>query len=186
MFESLVITYGYAMILVGTFFEGETVLVIGGYLSHAGYLELPKVIVFAVVGTFASDQLFFHIGRRKGADIIAKRPQWRRKARYISRRIHRHQIIVILGFRFLYGFRTVTPLLLGASGIAPVKFLILNLAGALMWAAAVASLGYLLGRTFSLIIAETHRYELYGAAAIALAGSGIWLWHYVCRSGKKR
>ena len=35
--EPLVSTYGYPALLVGTFLEGETILVIAGFLAHRGY-----------------------------------------------------------------------------------------------------------------------------------------------------
>jgi hypothetical protein len=33
--------YGYIIILTGTFFEGETVLIFAGFLAYHGCLELP-------------------------------------------------------------------------------------------------------------------------------------------------
>ena len=47
--EQFVATYGYAAIALGTFFEGETILVIGGFLAHRGYLGLPGVIAGAAL-----------------------------------------------------------------------------------------------------------------------------------------
>lgn len=43
--EEVVTHYGYIGILIGTFLEGETILIIAGFLAHRGYLELPFVIV---------------------------------------------------------------------------------------------------------------------------------------------
>ena len=71
--ESLIDTYGYLAILVGTFFEGETVLVLGGFAAHRGYLDLPGVILAAFVGTLLGDQLFFVLGRWHSEKILAKR-----------------------------------------------------------------------------------------------------------------
>jgi len=34
--QSFVDTYGYLAIMVGTFFEGETILVLGGFTGHPG------------------------------------------------------------------------------------------------------------------------------------------------------
>jgi membrane protein DedA with SNARE-associated domain len=34
--ESLINTYGYLAILVGTLLEGETILVLGGFAAHRG------------------------------------------------------------------------------------------------------------------------------------------------------
>ena len=45
--ESIVENYGYAALLVGTFLEGETILVIAGFLAHRGYLHLPWVFIVA-------------------------------------------------------------------------------------------------------------------------------------------
>ena len=45
--EILVSAYGYPALFIGTFLEGETILVIAGFLAHRGYLELPWVIVIA-------------------------------------------------------------------------------------------------------------------------------------------
>ncbi|WP_345985206.1 DedA family protein [Sulfurimonas sp. HSL-1656] len=181
MFETLVMTYGYAMIAAGTFLEGETVLVIGGYLAHAGYLELPWVIVSAFAGSFAGDQLYFFIGRRRGIALLEKRPRWQAKSERVRSLLHRRQNSVIVGFRFLYGLRTVTPFLLGASGISPAKFILLNAAGAALWAVAIALAGYLLGHTVTLFFAEAHRYALYGALAVALGAAAVWGWRIARR-----
>ncbi len=178
MLESLVMTYGYAMIAAGTFLEGETVLLIGGYLAHAGYLALPWVIVTAFLGSFAGDQLFFFIGRRNGMAFLEKRPHWNVKAERVRSRLRQHQNILILTFRFLYGLRTVTPFLIGASGIRPVKFMLLNAAGAALWAVAVSLLGYGLGHTVALLFSEAHRCEMDGAIALAVIAALFWGWRY--------
>ena len=60
--EYLIQTYGYVAILVGTFLEGETVLVLGGLAAHQGYLQLPGVMLAAFAGTLIGDQLFFFLG----------------------------------------------------------------------------------------------------------------------------
>jgi membrane protein DedA with SNARE-associated domain len=57
--ENVIIQFGYPAILVGTFLEGETILVIAGMAAHRGYLDLPVVIGAAFIGTLFGDQLFF-------------------------------------------------------------------------------------------------------------------------------
>jgi membrane protein DedA with SNARE-associated domain len=36
--DYIVQTYGYAAIVIGTFFEGETILVVGGFLHLSGVI----------------------------------------------------------------------------------------------------------------------------------------------------
>ena len=51
-----------------------------------------------------------------------------------------HQNLLILGFRFLYGLRSVTPFVIGMSGISWLRFALLNVIGAGIWASAFAEL----------------------------------------------
>ncbi len=56
---------------------------------------------------------------------------------------HRPWLFVI-GTRFMYGFRVIGPLLIGAS-LPPRIFLPLNIVGALVWALLFTTIGYLGG-----------------------------------------
>ena len=51
--EELIQRFGYAAIIVGTFLEGETILVIGGFAAYRGYLSLPLVMVCALLGSLS-------------------------------------------------------------------------------------------------------------------------------------
>ena len=47
MLESFLAKYGYIAILLGTAFEGETIMIMGGFSAHRGYLELLPWVVLA-------------------------------------------------------------------------------------------------------------------------------------------
>jgi membrane protein DedA with SNARE-associated domain len=181
----LISTYGYAAIGIGTFLEGETILILGGLAAHRGYLELPWVIVCAFLGTLFGDQLFFYLGRIKGKEFLEKRPHWKIKSDKVFTLLDRHQVWVILGFRFLYGLRTVTPFIIGASRVSPLRFLILNIIGAAIWASVVGTLGYLLGNTVELLMGNIKKYELLLFAILAGVGVSIWLVKWYKRTTSK-
>ena len=101
MLETLLNTYGYPVLLVGTFFEGETIPVLGGVAAHMGYLSLGWVIVCGFLGTLFGDQLFFYLGRRHASRILAGRPELGARAERVHRILERHPILLIPGFRFL-------------------------------------------------------------------------------------
>ena len=172
--DQFIASYGYAALAVGTFFEGETILVLGGVAAHRGYLELPLVILAAFLGTLFGDQLYFHIGRSHGIAFLEKRPAWKARSAKVLSLLERHQTWLILAFRFLYGLRTVTPFLIGASGVRPRRFLWLNLLGAAAWAVGVGCLGYVFGQAIELLIGDVKRYELWIFAGLALAGVAAW------------
>jgi membrane protein DedA with SNARE-associated domain len=178
LLEEFITTYGYAAVGIGSFLEGETVVVLGGFAAHRGYLELPWVIVSAFLGTLTADQLYYFIGRIKGRTILEKRPKWKAGSEKVFALLHKHQILLILGFRFIYGLRTVTPLLIGASRVSPIRFIVLNIIGAAIWAIVVGSMGYLFGYTLEIFIHDVKRYELLFFAALAGIGIILWLLHF--------
>jgi membrane protein DedA with SNARE-associated domain len=173
--QQIISDYGYLALFVLTFLEGETVLVIAGFLAFQGKLELPLVVVTAFLGTFAGDQTFFYLGRWKGIAFLEKRPLWHSKTDKVFELLHKHQIPVILGFRFLYGVRNVTPFVIGASRIHPLKFFALNFLGALVWAAAVGYLGYQFGHMAEAIMGHIQKYEMY-ILGVLVAGGVFLFW----------
>jgi membrane protein DedA with SNARE-associated domain len=176
--ESLVSTYGYPALLIGTFLEGETILVIAGFLAHRGYLELPWVIVIAFLGTFSGDQLYFWLGWTKGANFLMRGPSYRVRVEKAQSLLAKHQKLIILGFRFIYGLRTVTPFAIGLGKREAKQFIVLNATGAMVWSIVVGSGGYLFGNALEIIIGDIKRYELEILAAMTLAGCVVWLVHF--------
>ena len=175
--EALISTYGYAAIAAGTFFEGETILILGGLAIHQGYLSMPGVAASAFLATLAADQLYFHLGRAKGMAALEKRPAWKAKSEIAFARLRRHQTLVSLTFRFFYGLRAITPLALGASQAGWLRFLVLDMLGAAAWVLSYGALGYLFGRTLDVALGNVKRYEIGFFAGVALLGGLVWLGH---------
>ncbi len=173
--EQLITDYGYLAILVLTFIEGETIVILAGVAAHLGYLELPWVIVSAVVGSFCGDQFWYYVGRHWGPKVIAKRLSWQEGAQKVYAHLHRHQYWLILTFRFYYGLRNVTPFVVGAAHVPRLRFFILNLVGAIVWAIAFGYVGSLLGEASNFFIQDLKRYGLYFLAVLVVVGLLIWL-----------
>lgn len=177
--EALIQHYGYAAVLVGTFLEGETILVLGGFAAHRGYLELPWVLLAAFAGTLFGDQLYFLLGRKYSAALLRRRPTWVRRIAQARRLIDRHRILVILAFRFLYGLRTVTPFAVGMSEVTFRQFLFLNAVGALAWTVVIGGAGYLFGQALELFLGDIRHFEMGIFALLAIVGALVWLIRYI-------
>jgi membrane protein DedA with SNARE-associated domain len=172
--EELIVRYGYLALFAGTFLEGETILIVAGYLAQDGFLDLPLVILAAFLGTFAGDQTFFFLGRYKGMAFLAKRPAWQGKTAKAFALLNRHPVGVILGFRFLYGIRNVTPFAIGAGGLPPWRFFVLNFLGAAVWAIIFGSMGYHLGTFVEKVMRDVAKYEMLGLAGF-FGGALVYL-----------
>ncbi len=184
--EHLIETFGYWAILIGTFFEGETVLVLAGFAAHRGWLDLPWVMVAAFCGSVAGDQLWYYIGRRHGTPLLMKRPTWRERMDKVSARIRRHGDLLVLTSRFLYGLRTVIPFAVGAARVPPLRYAVLNIAGAAVWSVAFAFLGYYLGEALSRLLPRFHHYEHEALIALAALGLAFWIIRTVRRARRAK
>jgi len=147
----------YLILLVWTFLEGETIVIIAGIAARDDHLLLPLVILCAFCGSILSDQLMFFLGRFKGAAFVARRPAWQLRAQKVYRLLERYQTGLILGFRFLYGVRNITPFALGMSEVSVRRFVSFNLLGAALWAVSFAWSGYLFGAAMESVIDKRHR-----------------------------
>jgi len=168
--EALIQQYGYVALLVGTFLEGETILVLGGIAAQQGNLDLKYVMICAFCGSLVSDQLAFFIGRRWGTRWLTRKPG--RAERYERARalIDRHQTLITLIFRFLYGLRNVIPFALGMSRMKLGRYVVLNVIGAAVWAVALALLGWGFGAAAEIFMEDIkagQKWVLLGLAVLA-------------------
>ena len=177
--EALIIAYGYPLVAVGTFLEGETILVMAGFAAHLGYLQLPGVIAAAFVGSLLGDQFAFFLGRHSGMDYLKKKPSWEPRLERVNRMTEDYRTLVILGFRFLYGLRNVIPFAIGMSPISVPRFVLYNSLGALVWAAVVGTAGYLFGYAVESVLGDLRNLEVVIVAIIAAVGGIIWSVHHV-------
>ena len=179
----LIATYGYLAVVVGTFFEGETVLALAGFAAHRGYLHLPYVLLAAFVGSLSGDQLYFFLGRWHGAALLARRPRWQAHTARIHRILERRPGFFIFAFRFglLYGFRTVAPFIIGMSRIPTSRFVLYNFLGAAVWAVSIGLLGYFFGHGVELLLGDVRRYEREAFLFLLAAGALLWIWRFVRR-----
>ena len=167
---ALIDSYGYLTVFIGAFLEGETILALAGLAAHRGYLDFYTVVVVAMIAGFAGDQFYFFLGRTRGQKILEKFPHAHERANRFDGMLSRWHAPLIIGIRFMYGFRIVGPILLGMGRVPAWKFMAYNFVGAALWAPLVASIGYLFGGMLEAVLHDLKRYELWAFAALALAG----------------
>lgn len=182
--EPFITSYGYWTLFIGTFFEGETILILGGFAAHRGYLSLPLVIMAAFLGTFVGDQFYFFIGRKKGKAFLVKRPSWEPNIERAQALLERYQTLLILGFRFIYGLRTVTPFVIGMSRVRTNYFIILNFISGVVWASVIGIGGYLFGAALEAIFENIRHLEILIFSGIIFVGLAVWMSHY-CKKRRR-
>jgi membrane protein DedA with SNARE-associated domain len=152
MLEALLDQWGYLAIALGTFVEGEAVLLCAGALAHSGRLSLPLVILAATAGSLSWGQTWFWVGRKFGRAFIARRPSLRERTLRVELWLLRYGGWVVVGFRFIAGMAIVLPVLVAACGYRPRRFLFLDAVGAVIWASAFAAAGLGMGLSVEKIL----------------------------------
>lgn len=174
----LIQNYGYAIVFVWTFLEGETIVALAGFAAYQGHLKLEYIIPIAIVGAMLGDHAFFYFGRYKGRQFLAKHPRLNAKAERIHLLLERYQGWIIFGSRFMYGFRTVIPMALGVSRLSVIKFFFFNFVGAVVWAILFAFGGYAFGNAIEYFLGNVKKIEgflvLGMVAIIAIAQAAMW------------
>lgn len=172
--KSYLEVHGYWVLFLGTFLEGEAILLMAGFLAFQGYLSLPGVIGTAWAGSFIGDQFYFYLGHYKGKHILKRFHVIARKFKEALRLIEKYGVFVAFISRFTYGLRIVLPIILGVTSISPRTFLWINLASALSWALVFSLGGYLFGKSAALFLENSSRYEHY--LVLALLGFIMLAW----------
>ena len=175
--EEFIQNYGYLALFIGTFLEGETILIIAAFMATPGQglLHLHWAILSAFAGSFLGDETAFFLGKFKGQGFIARRPRLQAKAQKVYRMLERHHTWIILGFRFMYGLRNITPFALGMSQVGIKRFILLNALGAAIWALTYGAIGYIFGAAVEHLLGNIKRYQLEVLATIVAVAVVVWL-----------
>ncbi len=168
--NSFIEQWGYVAVFLGSLFEGESFVLAAGFAAHRHLLELPAVMILAAIGSAIGDQIWFQLGRIYGMRVVARFPKLAPGVAHANDLLRRYDSGFIFACRFVYGTRLAGPIAIGMSGIAPLRFTLLNIAAASIWAVIVAGLGYGFGETIFQIFGHIQHLEHYVVPAIIAAG----------------
>jgi len=163
----------------------ETLITFIGFLVGQGKLHVAPVWLAAVLGSCIGITISYVVGRLFGTAAV------RCWGRYLHLTPERTQCVeawfqrrgkwLLAGGYFVPGFRHVTAIVAGTSGLPVGTFMRFAYAGAALWVSAFMTLGYVVGEDWQQILSTIQRHlflssVLFGGALI-LAGSIFWLGH---------
>ena len=158
----------YLVLFAGTVLEGETVLVSAGFAAQQGYLSLPMVVFAAWLGAISGDHFFFALGRYRGRSLLEAGSSMPGRLGKVRGLLERYRSCVIVGFRFVYGFRMVAPFAIGAAGVSLGRFFTLNALSGLTWATLFGLAGYFFGAALDVAVRDFHTRLAAGAGMLGL------------------
>jgi membrane protein DedA with SNARE-associated domain len=189
LIEQYMLAYGYWAVFFGVMLEnaglpvpGETILLVGGYFasSRPDQFNIVRVMITAAAGAVIGDNIGFAIGHHYGRGFLLRIGRFflltPKRFEHMENYFERHGNKTILVARFITGLRVFAALLAGASRKMPWRvFLAYNLAGAILWAVAITSLGYLFAASLPLLVKWVGRSGT--ILLIAILVIGLITWH---------
>jgi membrane protein DedA with SNARE-associated domain/rhodanese-related sulfurtransferase len=126
-----------------------------GALSGSGRMDLALAIAAAMAATIGADVLWYSLGRSHGTWALGTLCRFSQDPdsliRHAKEQFAAHRLRYLVLAKFLPG---VNPLAAGLAGVVPIRpeqFLLCAAAGALLWAGAWITLGYLCADVIGLV-----------------------------------
>lgn len=145
LWDVYVADWGYLILFVWSILEGELGLIFAGIASHTGHMNVFLAIFVAGLGGFVGDQIYFYIGRFNKPYIQKKFKTQRRKLALAHLLLQKYGWPIIFIQRYMYGMRTIIPISIGLTRYSAVKFAIINIISAWIWAAITILLAWFFG-----------------------------------------
>ncbi len=172
---SLVGRHGYLLLAGGLALEGETALVLASAAAQRGWLAPGGVLAIAFCMAWASDQVFFWLGRSQGRLLLVRWHRLRPALARAGRLVERHPRGCVIGVRFTWGMRIAGPMVIGASGMPPQRFMAWSAVAAACWATTYGAAGWFFGHAAHRLLTEPLGLPVALLAAIAGGALALWL-----------
>lgn len=139
------------------FLPGDYLLFTAGMFCGLGTLPVPVslLLVSLFSAAVAGNYTGYFFGRYLGKWLLNRRDSFFFKREYIlntEKAFLRYGGNALIIGRFLPVVRTFAPILAGITRMAPGRFAVFNISGALLWVLTLCLLGYFLGKQYPGII----------------------------------
>src|SRR5258708_7182638 len=175
--ELLLHKFGYLAVFIGTFLEGETILVMAGFFAQRGYLFLPFVALAACLGAYTGHVFWFWLGRTQGVRLLDRFPKMKRHFGRGIRLFERYGAPAIFITQWLYGLRITCAVIIGTSKISTAKFLIYEAVTCAVWAIIISFAGYFFHQAVEPALGRAAHIQKSGPLALVILRVGIWGYH---------
>jgi membrane protein DedA with SNARE-associated domain len=175
--EALLERFGYLAVFLGTFLEGEAILVIAGFFVERGHMKAIPVTICGFFGAYIGHLFWFWLGRRHGVRLLDRYPRMQRHFGNSIRMFERYGVAAIIVTQWLYGLRITCAVVVGISKISLLKFLFYEAVSCLIWAIGITALGYYFGAAVETLLGRYEHPELWGLLVIILVALFLWWRH---------
>lgn len=133
---------GYFGAFLGAVLEGEVAFLTAIQATRLGYLNFYYVLLAVFLGAQVVDWSLYLAGRKGGQTAIDRRPKLQPRFNQMAAVVEQRSTLLLLAYRFMYGFRIVLPTLFGVAKVSILRFAIFSFISTLLWVFIVGNLGF--------------------------------------------
>ncbi|MDE5591860.1 MAG: VTT domain-containing protein [Helicobacter sp.] len=122
----LIARYGYIILFVYSLGGGFIALVGASVLSYIGKMDLPLTLFVAATANFLGDVILFCLARYQKQSVKPYLVGHRRKIALIHLLMKRHGFIILIVKKYIYGFRTLVPIVAAFVNYPLDRFMLYN------------------------------------------------------------
>ena len=135
-------TYGYLVLLFYSFGGGFVGIVSAGVLSALGKMDLFLSIGIASFGNIVGSSFLVYLGRYQKEELQKYLQKHKRKVALMQLWLRQFGIALIFVNKYIYGFKTILPLVVGLSKYPFSKFFLWNAIASMIWGISLGLLGF--------------------------------------------
>lgn len=142
--------WGYVILFFYSLGGGFVAILAAGILSSGvvesiNSLNIYICIFIAALANFIGSNALFYISRNQKAEVMKYLSKHKRKIALSHIWIKKYDFFVIFLHKYLYGIKTIIPMVIGIGKYKASKFLIYNFFASFIWAGLIGGVSYLMG-----------------------------------------
>jgi len=167
-------TYGYIFLFFYSLGGGFFAMIGATILAYTGKMDIWAILFIATLSNFIGDALLFYMGRFNKKELLSYLKKHKRKVAYSHHLLRKYGTFTIFAQKFLYGIKTLIPMVMGFSKYNFTLFLFYNVFASFIFSSFVIALSYYFSAPILDFIKQIEDYAwAYPLILIAII-FGIW------------
>ena len=177
-------TWGYLAIAFFSFGGSLTIVAAAGVFAYLGKIDLTIALIIAIIANFLGDNFLFYLGKYHKKDVNSYIKKYRRYLALTKLIMKKYGVAAIFIQKFIYGVKTLIPIIMGLGKYDFKKFIIFNFFASIIFVLTIGLSAYYFSDTiikiFDIIKDKPYLAPLFLIVLIAI------IWQYFKRFDKKR
>ncbi len=137
-------TWGYLAIAFFSFGGSMLIIVTAAVFAYLGHIDLFTALAISAFSNFLGDNFLFYLGRYQKKDITKYLQKHRRKLAITRVLMKKYGDLAIFIQKFIYGVKTLIPIVMGLSSYNFRRFIIFNFFASIIFVTTIGLTSYFL------------------------------------------